>query len=834
MCYLPKIKSNNNIKGRLIIMIEEHKDIYQKVREEKKYIHGAVKVNGEQQIRQWIRTRDDSCLQIARACLLGFKDWCLDKRSQGVALPSGNFFLWPPLFFTAWKLNELEMLNDELLKEIEKIAQELIKIKEVGERGTNNRSTHFGAGAAYAARLFPELAEAKTWKAFAEAIWDDWYRFQDTNEIGYNPRHLEALITLAEGLDKTELLFNSGLINLFIRYRDQISPEGLVVFPGDENPFSQHSHRWDLSECFERAAFYTKDPTMLWAAFETFLAGHRLDGPVPEDKKEDALEERFGYLLEMGLRPEMPKTESQIQFRYQATGHPMADHLVFSPSRQKGTPFAMFDLYDSGCEIQHVHENQKGELLYYEVDGIPLIHHLAYGMRQAHEANIVLVTDPEDQFPGQYATPVVEENWQRASSDLRYTVYQRASDSYPEIPDEYGKLMDKKAPELGFFYYNPDAIIGKLDEINVNSITIYFLLNKPGDPMSAWAGHAWQHAHLDPAPAEQPVKVVIDNVRLTGPGGELKLEDFSTLNDRLEFTYLNPDIRADSIHDVVQYRPEYSLSPAEMRKWIGETTATSSGRKGLEITCRQGTNMLTLNDLDLDINIRKQYTRLEFDYKYIGDTSRWKRVPIVLKFDHQGRPVTVNRHMGGHLVDTHVEQVGKDSYGYFTYHNYFAPGTKLTRRSILTREGILIVRDEIIPEKGAAGLLAGPIWHVFNQPEMGSNWFDVKTKERAENCKKLLIYFDGYYSKDHFVHRYGCQLMPQRDNSLYTVYANDLLKAKKCETFLTVMVPHDNKLSGKEIADTISTRQKGDNNISIKFENVIIELDNKGNWKVRR
>ena len=59
-----------------------------------------------------------------------------------------------------------------------------------------------------------------------------------------------------------------------------------------------------------------------------------------------------------------------------------------------------------------------------------------------------------------------------------------------------------------------------------------------------------------------------------------------------------------------------------------------------------------------------------------------------------------------------VEDRDGDSFGGFTYRNYFGARSTWTRHTLLTKEGFLIVRDIYVSCSETAGYRVGPIWYL--------------------------------------------------------------------------------------------------------------------------
>lgn len=64
------------------------------------------------------------------------------------------------------------------------------------------------------------------------------------------------------------------------------------------------------------------------------------------------------------------------------------------------------------------------------------------------------------------------------------------------------------------------------------------------------------------------------------------------------------------------------------------------------------------------------------------------------------------------IAEVKSRTVGQDAFATIRFSSYGAPDRQLTRRLTLTREGVLVICDDLTPGEDDKGALAGPIWHV--------------------------------------------------------------------------------------------------------------------------
>ncbi|MHC4181216.1 MAG: hypothetical protein ACYSWU_27275, partial [Planctomycetota bacterium] len=119
-----------------------------------------------------------------------------------------------------------------------------------------------------------------------------------------------------------------------------------------------------------------------------------------------------------------------------------------------------------------------------------------------------------------------------------------------------------------------------------------------------------------------------------------------------------------------------------------------------------------------------------------------------------------------------AENQGDDAYGFVEFTSYYRPDTSLTRRMILTREGILVIRDDLVPGDSVDGYKAGPLWNPIQAPlteelgwEGGENWWDLKARgcvtsadpgDQNAYASDLFLYYGKARGRD-----YGAKRVPE-------------------------------------------------------------------------
>lgn len=183
------------------------------------------------------------------------------------------------------------------------------------EEGAMNRAMWDVAGARLAAELYPDAPEADGWRAFSDRVWHHWADFDDTYEDSshYNAVFLRFLLGHLMLTDQLDIFAGPGMRQFMDRYRDLITPTGMMVGWGDSPGYGTD---WGaFVAAFEAAARVTGDGTYRWAAHQ-LLDGHRRnllgDDPL-QLHYEDMRSLPLAYLLaDESIAPVAPSLSSAI------------------------------------------------------------------------------------------------------------------------------------------------------------------------------------------------------------------------------------------------------------------------------------------------------------------------------------------------------------------------------------------------------------------------------------------------------------------------------------------------------------------------------------------
>ncbi len=168
---------------------------------------------------------------------------------------------------------------DEWTHEVAATAREVMltatrRLLATPERGAMNRAMWDVAGARLASELYPDAPEAAEWRQYSDEVWHHWADFDDTYEDSshYNAVFLRFMLGHLQLTDQMDIFKRPGMRGFMDRYRDLISPTGMMVGWGDSPGYGTD---WGaFVAAFEAAATATGDGTYKWAAHK-LLDGHR-------------------------------------------------------------------------------------------------------------------------------------------------------------------------------------------------------------------------------------------------------------------------------------------------------------------------------------------------------------------------------------------------------------------------------------------------------------------------------------------------------------------------------------------------------------------------------
>ncbi len=186
-----------------------------------------------------------------------------------------------------------------------------------------------------------------------------------------------------------------------------------------------------------------------------------------------------------------------------------------------------------------------------------------------------------------------------------------------------------------------------------------------------------------------------------------------------------------------------------------------------------------------------------------------------------------------------------DSFGQFGFDDYYGPGSRWTRRAVLTREGYLIIADTYIGgETLADDFAAGPVWHLAHPDKetdttntpitQQANWFDAPAFAHAwwqkEKLRVLLyLHQDGNMKFGSVAQRHSQDTDPN-----ITCFGWRSIKPGTPERFLSVIIPHTDTEDANTLAATIETAITEGDGYQTRIEGTTINISIEGRWSVTR
>ena len=310
--------------------------------------------------------------------------------------------------------------------------------------------------------------------------------------------------------------------------------------------------------------------------------------------------------------------------------------------------------------------------------------------------------------------------------------------------------------------------------------------------------------------------LVIDNVRLNGPRGEKKLFDFENGMD-----------------------------------WNGKELSivdeATSGSHALKVPIVN--NGVSAKPLGLTVSLN-DYQTFSMDVKWRGKIRPNAQVrPSV---SNSGWAQLDGMTLAAHVKEASTQMRGQDAYARVEFDPYASFDSSLVRQIILTVEGIILVRDDLIPGKTVDGFNAGSLWQMYSVDAKGPQWFSTRG-ERAfgsvnladpkEYRAGMLAWFSGPPQQT-----VGLQEIPdargsgqyrelQRDTTWRVAYSRQTIKAGAPTWFSLVVLPHATDANPNELAKGITVTESDAKSVyRVKTSTGYLQanIDKQGQWQIER
>ncbi|CAN5886462.1 hypothetical protein BH11VER1_BH11VER1_06280 [soil metagenome] len=622
---------------------------------------------------------------------------------------------------------------------------------------------------ACALRLYPE--EFASFRPQLDAFW---IKLMSTGDLWldsktYTPVSVQYLCALADELGHVDDLRNSqGFHRMFGNFRDVLSPNGNM--PEFGHAYFKTPGLSDWLYVFEWAAVLYDDPSFLYAAQKFFHGIVRQGKPTPKNALEASM--TCHYCL-IGLMPSdrtelitaklgkckspavRPALVSGITRRSVGGEGDRDAFLILRSSLDPGSPMLMMDLLSFG---DHALFEQRPSIGYYESGHVPHFYQYGRYAQSASRGNVVLLNAPREGFPD---AGWPENTWRTLNVPL-------------ERFDGTGRSRS-------------------VDQISIRTFGDIGIKNGQS--------------------------LIIDNVRLSGPRGEMKLFDFENGMD---------------------WKGNKKLS-------IIDDDATS-GSHALSVPIV--TDGVSAKPLGLTVSL-DDYQTFSIDAKWRGKTR--PKAQVRPSVENTGWTQLESMTLAAHVKSASTEMRGQDAYARVEFDQYATFDSSLVRQIILTAEGIVIVRDDLTPGKTADGFNAGSLWQMYSVDAKGPQWFSTRGErgfysadlaDPKEYRAGMLAWFSGPPQQT-----IGLQEIPeaktdgptykdlQRDKTWRVAYSRQTAKAGAPTWFSLVVLPHAADASPNELANGITVTESNAKSVyRVKTSTGYLQatIDKQGPWQIER
>ena len=556
----------------------------------------------------------------------------------------------------------------------------------------NNQAFARSCGTALAAQLFAadwEPGVAEKWQAYLAQLWGIFQRSRDTVEQGlaYNGIWLShaflfAEITSQAHPERMDLLLQSPDVRkVYERFLHQVPPSGVMAAVGDDGEPTGPLRSIDSwPAIFEKLGVVTNESEFLLAADRIF---------ANETATEERLKYPFGHLAggqtlsqlarggDWALGPSVApnarasRLGSFIGKRRGLSDQPQTynmtveDMLVLKD--KKGSAFIQTDVY---LGVQHAHVTQAGAIVRFEHEKVIFLQNLGYHNRCPEHANHLIMSPNASDFPFQ-TYRIVPGRWHKSTLPTKRFRYTAPSEDKP-----------------GWHLRNLSSLNFRL------SIDVH----------------------------DQQTWIEVDDIRLTGPAGEILIDDF-------------------------EHRPPKPWCASRGVACSNWTTDSHSGSHAMKLWPPNQASSSCCFDRPADaapfplVFDSREYDTLEVVWRFSSNTpGSWfeSAGPPTGLQGGTNRGLEIGDHDGSPFGFTTCDEFapwpnhpstiattadGRDSFMSFEMGGWYTRGTNWTRNAVLLHEGALVVLDTLVASERASGYVAGPVWHlvVAEEPLQGTS-----------------------------------------------------------------------------------------------------------------
>lgn len=314
-----------------------------------------------------------------------------------------------------------------------------------------------------------------------------------------------------------------------------------------------------------------------------------------------------------------------------------------------------------------------------------------------------------------------------------------------------------------------------------------------------------------------------DNLRLEGQAGEILIDDFDNIEGWSRNLLDTPQAKVTASTDCTQGKYSQRINWGAFKS---SASRDFSGRHSFAFR-------------------EAEYDTLKLDVKF-EETRPYMHIRGV------GQQVDLGNHiLAPEAKSALIDEQNGDAYGEVSYENYITEDSKLRRRIILAKEGILLIQDELLPGPLMDGFNSGQLWQLYSLEASGTNWFcaesdgsypakDGTYQEQAS--KKMLVKFGNQpetrINIEKIVQRYHCPNPKNRPaESFYTAFSERSVRSGVLEIFKMIIIPCDPDEQPEQVAEGISwdIDKSGESITKVNLNGQVIEIHlNKDQWQVIR
>ena len=183
-----------------------------------------------------------------------------------------------------------------------------------------------------------------------------------------------------------------------------------------------------------------------------------------------------------------------------------------------------------------------------------------------------------------------------------------------------------------------------------------------------------------------------------------------------------------------------------------------------------------------------------------------------------------------------------DAFGQFGVAHYYGPDSRWIRRTVLTREGYLVVADSYVGgEALQSDYVAGPVWHLAaagDEPDSVTarqhNWFDAPAFAHAWWQKapiRVLLVIHGDTEMQFASVR---QTHSQDTDPNVTCFGWRPITSGTTQRFLSVLVPYSPEQTAGEVLSSVETDVTESGLSTARIGSVTVKIGADGAWSVSR